>query len=288
MPRSAPAVTAVSNARREPIKHVVRRSTRFGDRNRIKKNRDAGVSRREFNHTGNSGLAQPLKGAEDFVQRFLGSIVKSLAHAYNQRGISERYDVHHSFIPSEIEESRSTTEGISARSFDFAALRSGGPCLKITRHDLFCAVRLDLDVNRDRLADSRNRFSRWSKHQIEVAPVDRVGCHGPARLVCFVNRRLQFHMQRDRFRHTMHREIAKNIAALRASPLHAAALKRHIREFFHVEELRAAEVIVPFFDARIDAATSICAVTDEFSECSRSTSILPVKLVNLPRVVPRN
>src|SRR5207249_1353992 len=49
-------------------------------------------------------------------------------------------------------------------------------------------------------------------------------------------------------------EVAKNIAALRASPLHAAALKRHFREFFHVEELRAAEVIVPFFDARIDAA----------------------------------
>ncbi len=215
------------NARREPIKRFVWRSTRFGDRNRIKKNRDAGVSRREFNHTGNSGLAQPLKGAEDFVQRFLGSIVKLFAHAYNQRGISERYDVHHSFIPSEIEESRSTTEGISGRSFDSAALRSGAPCLKITPHDLFCAVCRDLDVNRDRRADSRNRFSRWSKHQIEVLSVDRVGCHGPARPVCFINRRQQFYMKRDRFRHTMHREIAKNIAALRASPLHTPALKCH-------------------------------------------------------------
>src|SRR5437764_12689395 len=34
--------------------------------------------------------------------------------------------------------------------------------------------------------------------------------------------------------------------------------------------------------------TSICAVTEEFSRCSRSISIFPLKFVNLPRVVRRN
>src|SRR6266480_3733015 len=33
---------------------------------------------------------------------------------------------------------------------------------------------------------------------------------------------------------------------------------------------------------------SICAVTEEFSGCSRLTSILPLNLVNFPCVVPRN
>src|SRR5439155_1033795 len=34
--------------------------------------------------------------------------------------------------------------------------------------------------------------------------------------------------------------------------------------------------------------TSICVVTEEFSGCSRSTSILPLNFVNFPWVVPRN
>ena len=61
-------------------------------------------------------------------------------------------------------------------------------------------------------------------------------------------------MKRDRFCHAMHREIAKDIAALRAGLLHAPTFERHRRKFFHVEELCAAEMIVPFFDARIEAA----------------------------------
>jgi len=61
-------------------------------------------------------------------------------------------------------------------------------------------------------------------------------------------------MKRDRFRHTMHGEVAKNIAALRTSSLHTPALEGHIRKLFHVKEFRAAQMIVPLFDARIDAA----------------------------------
>ena len=61
-------------------------------------------------------------------------------------------------------------------------------------------------------------------------------------------------MKRGWFRHAMHREVAKDIAALRAGPLHAPALERHGRKFLRVKELRTAEMIVPFFDARIEAA----------------------------------
>ena len=39
----------------------------------------------------------------------------------------------------------------------------------------------DLDVDRDRLADSRNRFSALTEHQIEIAALERLGCHCPTR-----------------------------------------------------------------------------------------------------------
>src|SRR2546430_6898128 len=53
---------------------------------------------------------------------------------------------------------------------------------------------------------------------------------------------------------TLFRSVAKNIAALRTSSLHTPALEGHIRKLFHVKEFRAAQMIVPLFDARIDAA----------------------------------
>src|SRR6266487_1547771 len=37
----------------------------------------------------------------------------------------------------------------------------------------------DLDVDRHRLADSRNRFSALVEHQIEIAAFERLGCHRP-------------------------------------------------------------------------------------------------------------
>jgi len=115
----------------------------------------------------------------------------------------------------------------------------------------FC---LDFNLNRHRLTDARNRFGALRKHQIELAPIDWLGGHCPASPCCFVHRRQQLYVQRDRSGNAMHRKIADNIATLWASPLHAAALKRGIGKFFRVKELRAAQMVVAFFDARIDAA----------------------------------
>src|SRR5215469_2855701 len=83
-----------SNARRERIKQVVWHFTRFGEGDGIKENRDAGISRREFNYTGNRSFAKLLKNSQNLIERFLESIVELLAYAYNQCGISEGGDVH--------------------------------------------------------------------------------------------------------------------------------------------------------------------------------------------------
>ena len=61
-------------------------------------------------------------------------------------------------------------------------------------------------------------------------------------------------MKRDWPGHAMHREVAENVAAFRAGPLHAPALERDLRKFFHVKKFRATQMIVPFFYARINAA----------------------------------
>jgi len=61
-------------------------------------------------------------------------------------------------------------------------------------------------------------------------------------------------VQRDRPGHAVHGKIAGNVATLRSGLFHAAALERHLRKFFHVEEFRAAQVIVPLFDSCVDAA----------------------------------
>ena len=61
-------------------------------------------------------------------------------------------------------------------------------------------------------------------------------------------------MKSDRPRHAVHREVAQNITALRPGAFYAAALERHLRKFFHIKKFRAAQMIVPLFDARIDAA----------------------------------
>ena len=121
-------------------------------------------------------------------------------------------------------------------------------------HISLCALRLDLDVDSHRLADAGHGFSCGSKHQIEVTPRDRIGRHRPARSSSFIDRGQQFYVQRDRSGHAVHRYVAEDVATLRTGLLYAAALKRHLRKFFHIEEFRAAEVVVAFFDARIDTA----------------------------------
>jgi hypothetical protein len=113
-----------ANARRQPIEHLVRCFSVFGDWNRIEEDCDACVGRREFNYTGDGGVLKLLKCAKNCVQCLLRRIIESLAHTNDQSGISEGYDFHHSVIPSEVEESRGAADGISTGSFDFAALRS--------------------------------------------------------------------------------------------------------------------------------------------------------------------
>src|SRR4029077_19134853 len=61
-------------------------------------------------------------------------------------------------------------------------------------------------------------------------------------------------MKCDRSGHTVHGEIAENVAALRSGPLDASAPERDLGKFFHVKKLLATKMVVPFFDARVDAA----------------------------------
>ena len=114
--------------------------------------------------------------------------------------------------------------------------------------------RFDLDVDRDCLADSRHCFGSRGKHQIEVAPRDWFGRTRPPRSVRFVEGCDQFHVERDRSCHAMHREIAENVAALRSGSLDASAPERDLGKFFHVKEFRTAKMVVSFFNVRVDAA----------------------------------
>jgi hypothetical protein len=115
-------------------------------------------------------------------------------------------------------------------------------------------LRFDFDVDRNRLTDAGHCLGRGGKHQIEVAPHDWLGGHSPARSARFTHRRQQFHMKRDWPCHAMHGEIAENVAALRAGPFHAPAPERDLGKFFRVKKFRAAQMIIAFFDARVDAA----------------------------------
>src|SRR6266478_347389 len=60
-------------------------------------------------------------------------------------------------------------------------------------------------------------------------------------------------MKCDRSSHTVHGEIAEDVAALRPGSLYAPAFERYLGKSFHVKEFRAAEMVVPFFDVRVDA-----------------------------------
>ena len=61
-------------------------------------------------------------------------------------------------------------------------------------------------------------------------------------------------MKCDRSGHAVHGEIAEDVAALRSGSLDASAPERHLGKFFHIKEFRAAKMVVPFFDVRVDAA----------------------------------
>ena len=61
-------------------------------------------------------------------------------------------------------------------------------------------------------------------------------------------------MKCDRSGHAVHGEIAENVAALRSGSLDASAPERDLGKFFHVKEFRAAQMVVAFFNVRVDAA----------------------------------
>src|SRR5262249_14742642 len=100
-PCSSAAPAAVSargyssmNSLDKPIEHLAWCFSRFGHGDRIKENRDARIRRRELDDTGNLRALKLLKGAEDSVQCFLGSILESVAHTKDQRGIAEGNNFH--------------------------------------------------------------------------------------------------------------------------------------------------------------------------------------------------
>jgi len=123
----------------------------------------------------------------------------------------------------------------------------------VAEHSL-CAPRFDLDVDRHGLADAGHRLRRRREEQVEIAPHDWFGRDRPARAVRVVERRKQFDVKGDRLGHSMHRQVAENIASLWTGAFHAAAFECYLGKCFDIKKFRAAQVIVALFDARIDAA----------------------------------
>ena len=112
----------------------------------------------------------------------------------------------------------------------------------------------DVDLDRDILADARYSFGRAAKHQSKIATLEWLGGDLPTRPGLVAHRSNQLYAQRDRFRDAVHGEIAHDVTALRASLFHATAFEGDLTILCDVEELRAAKMIVAFFDSRIDAA----------------------------------
>ena len=118
-----------------------------------------------------------------------------------------------------------------------------------------CARRLNLDVDRYRLTNSRYCFGAAAKQQTEITALKGLSRDCPMRLSCVVRvRARQFYMQRDRFGYAVHGQVALNIAALRSGLLDTAALESHRGKFLHVKKFRTAQVIVALLNFRVDAA----------------------------------
>src|SRR5262249_10439790 len=117
-----------------------------------------------------------------------------------------------------------------------------------------CALRFDLDIDHHSLANAGDRFSGWSKHQIEITARDRIGGHSPACPTSFINRRQQVHVKRDRLRHSVHSEVARNVATLRSCAFYAPASKCDPGKFLNIKEFGASQMIVALLDLRVDAS----------------------------------
>jgi hypothetical protein len=96
-----------ANSLRQPIECLIRFSRGFGDLKRIEKNRDCGVSRREFDDAGNICILEPPKCAEDFAESLLRCVFKSVADTHDQRRISKRRNFHWCTNPGQEQKMRS-------------------------------------------------------------------------------------------------------------------------------------------------------------------------------------
>ena len=82
------------NSLDEQFNHTIRLGSIIDHPKRVKENRDGGVSRREFDDTGNRSFLQPAKRAEDFVQRFIRRIFEPIAQTHDDSGISKSCNLH--------------------------------------------------------------------------------------------------------------------------------------------------------------------------------------------------
>src|SRR5262245_66674695 len=97
-----------------------------------------------------------------------------------------------------------------------------------------CAFRLDLDVNRNRLADAGDRLGARSKHQVEVAPHNRIDRYSPARPARLVERGKQFNMKRNGFGHAVNGKIAEKVPIVSARLFYSSTFNCDLREFVGV------------------------------------------------------
>jgi hypothetical protein len=120
------------------------------------------------------------------------------------------------------------------------------------RSPLFRSHRLNLEVDRDLIADHRNAFERFAELQTELAPAQWLRRRLPtSRFLPFLCQEL--HMQRDRFGYAMHGEVADNVARIRTGPLNASAPKADLRELRDVKKICAAQVRIAFRDSCVNA-----------------------------------
>lgn len=131
----------------------------------------------------------------------------------------------------------------------------GALSLEMKMSILWSASGVDVDVDRDILANPGNCFGRRTKHQAKVTPFEGLGRDLPVRLFEIASGRAQkFYVECYGACHAVHGEVASDIAGLRAGLFNAVTLECNLRELRDIEKLRAAQVIVTFGNARVDAA----------------------------------
>ena len=82
-----------------------------------------------------------------------------------------------------LQNEKSFSTNFAPSALDRGALRTSSFFAQVK---LIGTLRFDLNIDRDRLADARDRFGCGSKHQIKVTPRDRIGRDRPARPPSFI------------------------------------------------------------------------------------------------------